>query len=186
MKTVLWTLPDLHSTEYFTLTEQAGGYRLAGTINLLLDDQPTQLVYRIECDADWITRRAELQQRRSDGEKRLILTVDDALNWYQDGAPLPWAVGLTDIDLSITPSTNTLPLGKHNLQIGATRTVNCVWVQPPDLSLGTLPQRYTRIDARRYDYAAPSIDYAGMLIVDDDGIIVRYGDLWSQPGHSSD
>lgn len=184
MKTILWTSPSLHSAEYFTLTSLADGFRLDGTINLLLEGQPTQVVYHINCDLNWITRQAELQQRRPDGEARLSLTVDKALNWYKDGTPLPWAVGLTDIDLSITPSTNMLPLRKHNLQIGESCEVNCVWVQLPGLTLATLPQHYTRIDSRHYDYAAPSLNFKAVLSVDEEGVIIRYGDLWNQPGRS--
>ena len=184
MKTILWTSPSLHSAEYFTLMPHATGFLLNGTINLLLEDQPTQVVYQIDCDLNWITRRVEVQQRQADGEKSLILTVDDRLNWYNDSVLIPWANGLTDIDLSITPSTNMLPLRKHNLQIGESREVNCVWVQPPELTLSTLPQHYARIDAHHYDYAAPSLDYQAVLSVDEEGVIVKYGDLWSQPGIS--
>lgn len=181
-KTVLWTSPSLRSTEYFTLTPQTDGFRLNGTINLLLEDQPTQVIYHIDCDLKWITRRVEMQQRRPDGEKRLILTVDNALDWYNDGTPIPWATGRTDIDLSITPSTNMLPIRQHALQIGESRAVNCVWVQPPALTLSILRQLYTRIDARHYDYAAPSLNFKAVLSVDEDAVIVKYGDLWDQPG----
>ena len=181
MKTLLWESPSLHSVEYFTLTGQEGGFQLKGTINLLLEGQPTQIIYQIECDSSWVTRRVEFQQRRPDGETRLNLTVDDDLNWFHEGTLLPWAAGLTDVDLSLTPSTNTLPLRKHNLAIGQSCEVNCVWVQPPTLTLSTLPQHYTRIDSHHYDYVAPSLDYKAILRVDEESIIVQYGNLWSQP-----
>ncbi len=184
MKTVLWTAPFLHSTEYFMLISQPDGFQLNGTINLLLEDEPAQVVYRIDCDNNWVTRRVEVQQRRPNGDKHLILTVDKALNWQQDGLLVPWATGLTDIDLSITPATNMLPIRRHNLQIGESRQVNCVWVQPPALTLSTLPQIYTRIDSHHYDYAAPSLNFQAVLSVDDDGVIINYGDLWNQPGIS--
>ncbi|MCI0709608.1 MAG: putative glycolipid-binding domain-containing protein [Chloroflexi bacterium] len=180
MKVILWTSPTLHSAEYFTLTSKEDSAQLKGTINLWLEGQPTQVIYTIDCDLNWITRRITLKQRRPDGETHLVLTVDEALNWYDDGTLLPWAAGLTDIDLSITPSTNMLPLCKHNLQIGESLDVNCVWVQPPSLSLSTLPQHYTRIDAQHYDYAAPSLDYRAVLSVDEDNIVLQYGDLWNQ------
>ncbi len=181
MKTVLWIGPFLHSAEYFTLIPQTDGFRLNGTINLWLEDEPTQVVYRIDCDSHWTTRRVEVQQRRPDGERQLVLTVDAALNWHQDGILIPWATGLTDIDLSITPATNMLPIRQHQLQIGESREVNCVWVQPPTLILSTLPQRYTRIDSHHYAYAAPSLNFQAVLTVDEDGVIIKYGDLWNQP-----
>jgi uncharacterized protein len=181
-KTILWTSSTLHSAEYFTLKGWSEGYLLDGTINTLLDGQPTQIVYSIDCDQDWITRRVALRQYTAQGEQRLFLTVDAALNWYSDGVLIPWAAGLTDVDLSVTPATNMLPIRKHQLQIGEKREVNCVWVQPPTLELATLPQHYTRIDARHYDYAAPTLDYTAMLTVDEDGVIIQYGDLWEQAG----
>ena len=118
MRTILWTSAALHSAEYFTFSEHDGGYHLRGTINLLLENQPTQIVYHIDCDLNWITRRVDILQRQSDRDTRLVLTVDSSLNWYRKGVSLPWAARLTDIDLSITPSTNMLPLRKYSLQIG--------------------------------------------------------------------
>ncbi len=74
-----------------------------------------------------------------------------------------------------------LPLRKHNLQIGHSCEVDCVWVQPPGLTLSTLPQRYTRVDSQRYDYAAPSLDFKAVIVVEEGGLAVEYGDLWHQP-----
>jgi uncharacterized protein len=182
MKTAFWTSSLFNSAEYFTLIPQSAGFHLKGTVNLLLENQPTQLIYHITCDLNWVTRKVEIQQRQASDEKHLTLTVDDALNWYSDGALIPWAAGLTDVDLSVTPSTNMLPLRKHALEVGRLTEVNCVWVQPPTLALSTLPQHYTRLDAHQFDYAAPSLDYKARLSVDADGIIVSYGDLFIQPG----
>jgi hypothetical protein len=181
-KTILWTSPEQQSAEYFTLTEQTDGFLLAGIVNLWLEDQPTQIIYDIQCDSAWITRRVELRQRQRGNEKRLLLTVDEALNWYNDGVLIPWATGLTDIDISVTPSTNMLPIRKLPMETGKFYEVNCVWVQPPTLALATLPQHYTRMNAHEFDYAAPSQDYTAILTVDDDSVIVKYGDLFTQPG----
>ncbi len=181
MKTVIWTSPILHSAEYFTLSQQNNGYQLTGTINLLLDAQPAQVAYHIYCDLNWVTHRVEVHQRRPTGQNHLRLTVDDMLNWSSEHTPLTWASGLTDIDPSITPSTNMLPIHRQDLRIGESRDVNCVWVQLPGLTLSTLSQRYTRIDSQRYHYAAPSLEFEAMLALDEDGIITSYGNLWGRP-----
>lgn len=170
--------------EYFTLIQQDDRFQLNGNVNLLLENQPTHVTYHVDCDSGWTTRRVEVKQRRSDGETHLLLTVDNALNWYKEGTLLPWAAGLTDIDLSITPSTNLLPIRKNRLEVGESCEVNCVWVQLPALTLSTLPQHYTRIDSQHFDYTAPSLNYNARLSVDEDGIIIKYGDLWSQAGIS--
>lgn len=181
MKTVLWTSPTLHSAEFFRLTSEGKGFHLQGTVNLLLENQPSQVVYQIDCDHKWITRGVELRLLLAQEEKSLVISVDDNLNWYLDGKPIMWARGFTDVDLSITPSTNLLPMNKHNLQIGESCTVNCVWVHLPSLRLDMLPQRYTRTDALHYNYVAESLGYNAVLTVDDEGMITKYGDLWYRP-----
>src|SRR5687767_7962337 len=63
--------------------------------------------YRIECDRSWRVRRAEATVL---GDDRRVLLESDGLGRWRDGAgrPLPDLDGAFDVDLPITPFTNTL------------------------------------------------------------------------------
>ncbi len=89
--------------------------------------------------------------------------------------------GCIDVDLGITPSTNTLPIRRLNLQVGESADVTAAWVRFPELTVEPLAQRYTRLDERRYRYESTT-GFSAELEVDELGLVVRYGDIWERVG----
>src|SRR5207245_10458825 len=94
----------------------------------------------------------------------------------------------TDVDLEISPSTNTIPIRRLNLALGQDSEVIAAWVRFPALTVELLPQRYTRTGANQYRYA--SRDFVTDLEVDDLGLVTRYEGGWSReavadPGSST-
>lgn len=174
----LWQNDDQHSLEYSARHDDGEMHGLEGTVILLLDGTPARVAYQIECDRAWRTRPAAIRLWHADIEKHLHLSIDPNGVWRADGAAIPIADGLLDIDLEITPATNTIPIRRLDLAIGESREVTAVWVRFPGLTLERLDQRYTRLDTHRYRYEAPTLDFTAVLEADDDGVIVRYGDLW--------
>jgi hypothetical protein len=174
---ILWEYKDLHSVEYFTLTMQDSPFILAGTVVLLLDQQPTRVVYTVECDQQWRTRNVVVHQERAGEAKHLAVRVGDQQTWQADDGSLSFATGLYDIDLQVTPATNLLPIRRLDLKVGESQPVEAVWVRFPGLTLERLQQRYTRIDDRCYQYES-STGFVAQLVVDTFGLVVDYGDLW--------
>jgi hypothetical protein len=105
---------------------------------------------------------------------------DDSGDWWRDGERMPDLEGLVDIDLAISPSTNTLPIRRLTLDVGGEASTDAVWVQFPSLSLGQLAQRYTRTADRRYRYESDGGSFVADLDVDAQGLVVRYGDVWER------
>jgi hypothetical protein len=85
------------------------------------------------------------------------------------------ARGALDVDLAFTPSTNLLPASSP-LAAGETMSVRAAWLTFPAFRLGPLDQSYQRLSDRRYHYRSSSFE--AELIVDDLGLMERYGDVW--------
>jgi hypothetical protein len=66
------------------------------------------------------------------------------------------------------------------LECGAAAWVTAAWVRFPELTATPLRQHYTRLAADRYQYESPDHDFTAELTVDDQGLILRYGDLWTR------
>ncbi len=178
MLPILWEYPSLHSVEYFKIADADSRFVLEGTVLLLLEDQPTRITYRVECDSTWNTRHVAIQQEHAGQMKHLTITVDAQQNWYNANTPIPFATGYYDVDLAVSPSTNTLPIRRLDLHVGERRQIDAVWVRFPGLTLEPLHQRYTRLDALRYRYENPGSGFTAVLQVDDAGLIVDYGEIW--------
>src|SRR5690606_23152367 len=130
------------------------GWRLAGELEVEETEASARLRYAIDCDRQWRTRAA-LIEGEVDGEPvRFALAADGAGGWRRDGAPAPGLAGALDIDLGFTPATNTLPIRRLNLAVGARARVRSAWLRFPGLRLEPLEQVYTREAELTFRYRA--------------------------------
>ena len=97
--------------------------------------------YRIACDSEWRVREADVNII---GGHVLALRADGEGHWTDSrGTPLGDLDGAIDIDLSISPFTNTLPLRRLGLALGQAADLAVAYVAFPDLALTLDRQRYT-------------------------------------------
>jgi hypothetical protein len=85
-----------------------------------------------------------------------------------------------DIDLNFSPSTNLLPIRRLDLAVGATAAVRAAWLRFPSFKLEVLDQSYTRLESRRYRYESAGGRFVADVTVDDAGVVIDYGDIWSR------
>lgn len=134
--------------------------------------------FRIECDLGWRTRRVEAGLLGTG--LPLVLVGDGAGHWRDGaGAPRPDLEGAIDVDLPITPFTNTLPIRRLGLGAGNSADLGVVYIVPAEGTAVIDNQRYTCIEPRRrYRYTALDIDFVRELEVDADGLVVIYPGLF--------
>ncbi len=85
-----------------------------------------------------------------------------------------------DVDISVTPSTNTLPIRRLALAVGEGRDVTAAWVRLPQLIVEPLPQRYVRIADRQYRYESRGGAFTAALDIDELGLVTQYPPAWAQ------
>jgi len=161
---------------YFQAAE--GGWVIDGTTTALEDGQTWVVSYRIEVDAGWLTRRAWVASRTGAGSRVTELESDGAGHWLVDGAAARVLDGCLDVDLESSAMTNTLPVHRLALAVGAATSVPAAYVRALDLTVDRLDQTYRRIAGQgahqRYDYAAPAFDFAAHLTYDESGLVTGY------------
>jgi uncharacterized protein len=149
----------------------------AATVGII-DSAAFAVWYQILCDASWRARKVEIAEIGSDS--RAQLTSDGNGNWLdQSATPMPQLSGAVDIDISITPFTNTLPIRRLKLQVGQSAEILAVYVRVPGLSISIDRQRYTCLEAgRRYRYESLDSDFTREIEVDGHGLVVTYPGLF--------
>lgn len=178
IKSFLWHYPEDHSVEHFSLYDEADHYVFKGTVVCLLNGEPACINYSLRCDHSWKTRSVVVHQQWADTEKKMVIGVTDQQEWTTNDEPIDFADGLIDIDLGITPATNTLPIRRLSLTPNQSQETTAVWVRFPEMSLEPLHQRYTRIINNQYQYDSLRSGFTAKLDVDTDGLVIEYGDLW--------
>jgi hypothetical protein len=176
---VLWRSLRAAGLERCELLRSAGGWSLRGTILLLGNKGPAEAAYEVRCDAAWRTTGADVHLRDDDGERAVRIAVTRG-RWSLDGRGESALRGCVDVDLSWSPSTNTLPVRRLGLAVGGRATVTAAWLRFPELTLEPLPQEYERLDDRRYRYTSAGGAFTAALEVDEEGLVVDYASGWAR------
>jgi len=185
-------------TEWCDLTRVGDGWRLAGTVLLAVDGIPAEVRYKVALDASWATREVDITSRSGSDVRmrRIHLAADQKQIWHRQESLAPDAAGplvelegvrgLFDIDLGFSPSTNTLPIRRLAPPIAEAVDVTAVWLRYPELTIEPLPQRYIRLDERRYRYESNGRAFVAELEVDELGLVVAYEGGWQRIGEAAE
>ena len=175
-----WRRLDVPGREEARIEQTADGWRLIGQLETEEATVRAQLIYTIDCEPDWRTRRAVVRGSASGVPIRFEFAADGNGHWMLNGVPLPSAEGALDIDLGFTPATNLLPIRRLDLGVGEQAEVRTVWLRFPELRVEALEQRYKREAARvfRYDALVDGDQFQARLDTDEFGCILLYEGLW--------
>lgn len=132
---------------------QKVGFLKATVVGVLKDKRPILAKYEIYCDENWVTHRVQVERRIGNDVRDLRLSVESRGVWRSSRQELLDVRGCDDVDLAVTPATNTLPIRRLNLQIGSSESVTAAWVKfalrrlrriPGTRNLGTKEGRFKR------------------------------------------
>ena len=185
VRTVTWLSSDWNGQETCTLSQRSDGWQLAGRATGDAEGQPVTVDYAISTDQAWRTRRVSVSMSTEHLQSHQLCVIerDNQGHWTAQGEdcpPLDSIQGLHDIDIQITPASNSLPINRLNLAIGEGSDVTAAWVRIPEFVLEPLRQRYTRIADRTYAYASNDGDFTATLEVDDLGLVTTYDPGWTR------
>jgi PPOX class probable F420-dependent enzyme len=142
--------------------------------------EPHSMDYRLEVDAEFVTRRIAVQVRRGEDTAEVEIRHHDG-RWSVNGDSRPDLDGALDVDLAACPLTNVMPIRRHHfVRRPGTHELVMVFVDVPSLRVYPSRQRYTHVRVLpdggaivRYE----SGDFRSDLTVDADGFVVDYPGL---------
>jgi len=181
-RVVVWRNLLVNGTDYCALWHGAEGWLLKGTVVGVLDDQkPVLASYEIYCDENWLTHRVQIERTIGSDVKTLSLNVESRGIWRSWGQELRDVHGCDDVDIAVTPASNSLPIRRLNLQVGSSESIIAAWVRFPELTVQPLSQRYTRLGKDTYRYQS-NTGFSAEIVVDDLGLITTYPGRWERIG----
>jgi hypothetical protein len=180
--TVLWRGADPFSTELLQVVRTDDREtRMIGTVLVALAEGVAEVRYVLDLDERWRSRRLHVE---ISGPRTAAMTAtgDGNGTWSIDGDDASDLAGCIDVDLGVSPSTNTLPIRRLAPAVGETVSTRVAWVRFPDLTVQPDEQTYQRVGQGTWIFR--SEDFESTLEVDGDGLVVRYGDLWDRVASS--
>jgi len=135
--------------------------------------------YLVRTDAHFHTRQVRVAYV---GGPCLEVDADGQGRWWDrlNGEPLAFLDGCLDVDLGVTPATNTLPIRRLKLAAQASAEIEVAYIPLPSEVAGQFlpqraPQRYTCLVAgSRYRYDGIFREFFAELDVDQHGLVLDY------------
>ncbi len=176
---VMWAPVRVPGFEHCTVREGAQGTRADGLVIGVRDGASFRARYAIACDREWrpLTVRVDVE-----GGPSLELRSDGAGGWQGPRGPIPVLAECVDVDLSMSPFTNTIPIRRLGLAPLDSRELRVAHVDVPSLRVAVARQRYTcllrREDGTMHRYESGK--FRADLTADADGLVIEYPRAWTR------
>jgi hypothetical protein len=177
-RVIRWRWLENRGLEHCEIRETGWGYVARSVVIGSFEGLDFGCRYEVELDLDWRFRHLMLE--RADGHV-LILKSDGQGNWERStGDALPQFEGVSDIDISVTPFTNSLPLRRARLEPQVPQRFCVVWIPLDTLEPFLDEQIYERLDSHRFRYRAADGSFTAEFEVDPDGLVTSYPPLFER------
>jgi hypothetical protein len=180
---VVWTSLRWPGIEHARLFEGGERGRVDSRVLLVFDDTPLRVEYQLAWDAEWCARELLVRTESSGRVNQLELHGDGRGSWTDgEGVRVSELDGCIDIDISVTPLTNTLPIRRLGLSVDERQEMLVAFVRIPDLTVAPVAQSYKFIEVtpagRRYLYQSST--FQAELNVDRSDLVVDYATVWTR------
>ena len=178
---VMWWAWDGPGLGHLCLMVGEDGVVADGMVIGVTEGHPFRVAYEVRCDVGWQVRAMRIGVP---GEPpRVYVLSNGEGSWTTpDGLSVPHLEGCTDVDISVTPFTNTLPIRRLGLAPVESAEVSVAYIEGTELQAWPEPQRYTCLEKgdRGGLYRFLSLDggFTADLLVDGDGLVLDYPGLF--------
>ncbi|WP_129843043.1 putative glycolipid-binding domain-containing protein [Streptomyces sp. RFCAC02] len=187
---VVWTSLRWAGIEHIVWTRDRDGTAHAASVAVhALPEGTAHVRYDLATDEAGHPRHVSVGVSGPSGDRHLSLTHDGRGTWTgADGRPLPELAGCTDVDISCTPLTNTLPINRLAAATLPTADLRVAYVTVPTLEVRPVGQRYTRLTTggTQAAYRYRSASFTADLTVDGHGLVIDYPGGWRRAGGPPD
>lgn len=185
---IIWSNLTSTGLEHLHLSSRNNVIVADGIVIGVEQDVAFRIRYEIICDIHWQVRKVTVASL-GEAEQAICFVTDGSGNWINEkGEEIPAFQGCLDVDISVTPFTNTLPIRRLHLLQNQALDINVVYISVPEMQLSVKPQRYTCLeitdDESQYKFESLDADFTVILTVDADGLVKDYPALfrcvWAQ------
>jgi hypothetical protein len=175
---ILWTGREYNSLEHCRINSSSSGLEIASTIVGSYGEYIYSLDYHIHTDSFWATRSLELRYRCNGPDVYILLEGDGQGRWMLNGQKAGQFQGCTDVDISLTPFTNTLPINRLIMAPHQVSQIRVIYIDVLGGQIRPVDQKYTRLSHSRYFYENVPNDFSAELEVDALGLVADYPGLF--------
>lgn len=181
VRDVYWTPWEGPGVEHLHMTDHGDRIAAFGLILRPLGDQHVRIRIGYHTDALWNTRRVmvALATAEEDHPRKVVLEGDGEGRWRLMEQEAPQFEGCRDVDIEVSPFSNTVPIRRLNLRPGQSAEIGTVYVPLPSLEPRLVRQRYTCLEplgplGGAFEYENLESGVTAELKIDGDGLVKDY------------
>ncbi len=182
-KNVIWESLDNIGQESLLIIEKDDNLIVESVVLGVSKELPYRIWYSITCDKKWTVREVTIKSIEMNC-KEIKLISDGNGNWSIDTTVAENLEGCVDIDISVTPFTNTIPIRRLNLEKGELHKINVIYIDAISFMIKPVTQCYTYLSEKnnvhKYLYENLSSGFTSEIYVDDSGIVIEYPELYKR------
>ena len=175
---ILWTGREYYSLENCLVHSTDHGVEINSVIIGTYQSKIYRVEYEIKTNENWETISFELKSRHSNNTGHLKFESDGKGNWFTNNKKVDQYNGCIDIDIPLTPFTNTLPIKRLNLTQGQEQQIRVIYIDILEGQIKPVRQKYIRRSPTEYQYENIPNDFEAKITVDDFGLVVDYPGLF--------
>ncbi|RAJ35671.1 putative glycolipid-binding domain-containing protein [Pedobacter cryoconitis] len=171
---LLWEGHHYKSVENCVVTIQEKGTEITAVVIGDSGEKPFRLDYTIRTNQKWETVFFDIKSQFDDQRVELSFESDGKGNWTDHGKPLEEFKGCIDIDISLTPFTNTLPIRRLGSKLKTEQEIKVIYFDILKQRVRPNLQAYIALTDFCYQYRNINNGYEALLTVDEQGLVVVY------------
>jgi uncharacterized protein len=175
---ILWTGREYYSLENCLVNTDDSGSEIDSVIVGAYRGKIYRVEYQIRTNQNWETVFLELNSRHSDQRQHLVFEADGKGNWIANGKQANEFKNCLDVDIPLTPFTNTLPIKRLNLKTDMAQEIRVIYFDLLAQQIEPVRQKYTKLSNTEFHYENVPNDFEATIKVDDHGFVVDYPSLF--------
>jgi uncharacterized protein len=176
-KIIVWKSTYVNTTEFTTIkfndNIEVNGHITGQGLGKLLN-----VNYQLDINKQWEIQAVKIDFQ-SDSSFSIYLHKNKEKQWTNEkGEIISRLNNCTDIDITLTPFTNTLPINRLDLAVGESKEIEVVYFDLPTHKFNPSKQRYTNLGNGVYKYESLASGFTANLKVDSEGFVLDYPGIW--------
>ncbi len=180
MKTIsLWKAIEYNSLENCVLTRNKNGLEVNSVIIGYSDKKIFRADYFLKINPVWEIFFAEIKFHSAGTTINYTLEKTAERGWLLNDKEQHQFNDCIDIDITLSPFTNTLPVNRLRFQEGQEH-IKVIYFDLLSGEVKPVLQCYTRLSAFQYKFENVPNDFEAVLDVDNNGLVINYPRLFKR------
>jgi uncharacterized protein len=169
---LLWTGREYYSLENCLVDETEYGVEITSVIVGAYQNSIYRVDYKVKTTKTWETILLKVDSQHRNQRQHLTFETNGNGNWTVNGQAEQKLDGCFDVDIPLTPFTNSLPINRLKLTNNQEQQIKVIYCDLLQNNVTAVTQKYVRLSETMYYYQNVPNDFEAKIEVDQYGFVV--------------